>query len=58
MREPAVIAVTGPDGSGKSTLCARLSEALGAAKLAKHLPKNMSVPSGVDFFVILGGDGL
>jgi len=34
MREPAVIAVTGPDGSGKSTLCARLSEALGAARVS------------------------
>ena len=34
MRAPAIIAVTGPDGSGKSTLCARLCESLGAAKVS------------------------
>ena len=30
-RSPLVIVVTGPDGSGKSTLCARLREELGSA---------------------------
>jgi LCP family protein required for cell wall assembly len=45
-------------GGEKSDALQRLRDALGAAKLAKHLPKNMTVPAGVDFFVILGGDGL